>query len=197
MDAASLKNAFMRWADAMDKAASELNALDAQLGDGDLGITLKKCAANVRATLTVAPDSLPGILRAASQACADASGSSFGTLLAGGLLIAGKWLEAGKALDRVALPELLRHAVQKLSARGGAQLGDKTMLDSLQAIAQAIEEASAHDDLADVARAATASALKEFRSQPNRIGRARMFAQKSIGLDDPGMVAVMRMTQSL
>lgn len=197
MDAASLKNAFLRWADAMDSAAPELNALDAQLGDGDLGITLQKCAANVRAALTGAPDSVPGILRAASQACAGASGSSFGTLLAGGLLFAGKWLEAGKALDRVTLPELLRQAVQKLSARGGAQLGDKTMLDSLQAIAQAIEEASPHDGLADVARAATASALNDFRRRPNRIGRARMFAEKSIGLDDPGMVAVMRMAQSL
>jgi dihydroxyacetone kinase-like protein len=29
------------------------------------------------------------------------------------------------------------------------------------------------------------------------MGRARMFAEKSIGMDDPGMVAVLRMAESL
>jgi dihydroxyacetone kinase-like protein len=178
MDAPRLKDAFTRWAAAMDKAAPELNELDSRLGDGDLGVTLQKCAHNVRAALPVAPDSVQGILKSASQACADASGSSFGTLLASGLLAAAKWLD-GRSLDRAALPELLSHAVQKLSARGGGSLGDKTMIDSLHAIAQALSRA------------------QEFRDKPNRIGRARMFAEKSIGMDDPGMVAVLRMAESL
>jgi dihydroxyacetone kinase-like protein len=44
---------------------------------------------------------------------------------------------------------------------------------------------------------AAASVLDVFRQLPNRIGRARMFADRSIGLDDPGMVAVRRMAQAL
>jgi dihydroxyacetone kinase-like protein len=100
-------------------------------------------------------------------------------------------------LDRAALPELLSHAVQKLSARGGASLGDKTMIDALHAIAQALARAQPQDDLAAVARNAAAIAIEEFRDKPNRIGRARMFAEKSIGMDDPGMVAVLRMAESL
>ena len=196
MDAPRLKDAFTRWATAMDKAAPELNELDSRLGDGDLGVTLQKCAHNVRAALPVAPDSVQGILKSASQACADASGSSFGTLLASGLLAAAKWLE-GKSLDRTALPELMSHAVQKLSARGGASLGDKTMIDSLQAIAEALARARPQDDMAVLARNAAAQAVEEFRNKQNRIGRARMFAEKSVGMDDPGMVAVLRMTESL
>jgi len=196
MDAARLKDAFNRWAAAMDKAAPELNELDSRLGDGDLGVTLQKCAHNVRAALPSAPDSVQGILKCASQACADASGSSFGTLFASGLLAAAKWLD-GRSLDRTALPELLSHTVQKLSARGGASLGDKTMIDSLQAITQALSKAQPKDDLAAIARNAASKAIEEFRDKPNRIGRARMFAEKSIGMDDPGMVAVLRMTESL
>jgi phosphoenolpyruvate---glycerone phosphotransferase subunit DhaL len=196
MDAARLKDALTRWAAAMDKAAPELNALDSRLGDGDLGVTLQKCAHNVHAALPVAPDSVQGILRCASQACADASGSSFGTLLASGLLTAAKWLD-GRSLDRAALPELLSHAVQRLCARGGASLGDKTMIDSLHAITQALSQAQPQDDLAALARNAAAQAIEEFRNKPNRIGRARMFAEKSIGMDDPGMVAVLRMAESL
>ena len=196
MDAVCLKDAFNRWAAAMDRAAPELNELDSRLGDGDLGVTLQKCAHNVRATLPIAPDSVQGILRIASQACADASGSSFGTLLASGLLAAAKWLD-GRRLDRAAFPELLSHVVQRLSVRGGASLGDKTMIDALHAIAQALARALHQDDLAALARNAAAKAIEEFRHKPNRIGRARMFAEKSIGMDDPGMVAVLRMTESL
>jgi uncharacterized protein (TIGR03086 family) len=40
-------------------------------------------------------------------------------------------------------------------------------------------------------------ALERFRDQPNRIGRARMFADASIGLDDPGMLAFARLTTVL
>ena len=71
------------------------------------------------------------------------------------------------------------------------------MLDALQAIAISIEMAPPGQHLAEVARSATAKALEEFRFKPNRVGRARMFADKSVGLDDPGMVAVLRMTQIL
>jgi dihydroxyacetone kinase-like protein len=180
----------------MDKAAPELNELDSRLGDGDLGVTLQKCAHNVRAALPAAPDSVQEILKCASQACVDASGSSFGTLFASGLLAAAKWLDS-RSLDRTALPELLLHTVQKLSARGGASLGDKTMIDSLQAITQALSKSQPHDDLVALARNAASKAIEEFRDKPNRIGRARMFAEKSIGMDDPGMVAVLRMTESL
>ena len=185
MDTAHLRDALFRWSTAMEQAAPELNQLDGELGDGDLGVTLSKCAQNVRAALPQAPDTVPGILRAASQACADASGSSFGTLLASGLLAAAKWLDGGKPINAATLPELLTHVIQKLSARGGANLGDKTMLDALHAIAQAIERAPTHASLALVA------------GEPCRMGRARMFADKSAQQNDPGMVAIWRMTESL
>ena len=71
------------------------------------------------------------------------------------------------------------------------------MIDSLQAITQALSKAQPQDNLAAVARNAAFKAIEEFRDKPNRIGRARMFAEKSIGMDDPGMVAVLRMTESL
>jgi hypothetical protein len=56
------------------------------------------------------------------------------------------------------------------------------------------------DDPGAIGRAATVAAdnaLARFRGQPNRIGRARMFADASIGLDDPGMLAFARLTSVL
>jgi dihydroxyacetone kinase-like protein len=200
VDAPILHSALARWCDALEAAAPELNALDGRLGDGDLGTTLSKCAANVRELLAAPPVSLEATLKACAQACARASGSSFGTLLAVGFLSATKTVGPRETLDRAALVEVLTAARQALSQRGGAALGDKTMLDSIAAITGALQACNPDagpQALKDAAVRAAASALDVYRQLPNRIGRARMFADRSIGLDDPGMVAVRRMAQAL
>jgi phosphoenolpyruvate---glycerone phosphotransferase subunit DhaL len=197
IDAVALRRALQRWADALQASAPELNELDSRLGDGDLGATLEKCAINVRAALPGTPDAIDGILKACAQACAKASGSSFGTLLAQAFLASAKRTGGQSVLGPHDVPALLREIVAVLSARGGAKLGDKTMLDSLDAIATALDAAPAGADGGEVALRAAEQALDAFRQRPNKIGRARMFADKSVGLDDPGMVAVARMAASL
>ena len=105
---------------------------------------------------------------------------------------------AGRAsLGRTELAALLTDIVNVLSARGGAALGDKTVLDGLQAVAQALATAPQDAALRPVARLAIRDALDAFRDKPNRMGRARMFADKTIGLDDPGMVALQRMVDAV
>jgi dihydroxyacetone kinase-like protein len=200
VSADALRAALARWCDALEAAAPELNALDARLGDGDLGTTLGKCSANVRDVLADEPSGLSATLKGCAQACAKASGSSFGTLLAIAFLSASKTAGERAQLDRDALVELLQTTQQALSARGGASLRDKTMLDSLHAIAGALRACDRSSDtqaLKSAALRGAAGALEAFRDKPNRIGRARMFADQSIGLDDPGMVAVQRMVQAL
>ena len=196
IDADHVKSALGRWCDALEAAAPELNRLDGQLGDGDLGTTLQRCAQLVREALPTMGNDLVAVFKACAAASAKASGSSFGTLLAVAFLTAAKNVQ-GPGLDRAGVASLLDVIVGALSARGGAALGDKTMLDSLHAIARALQESSDADDLRAAARGAAAAALETMRAQPNRIGRARMFADKSVGADDPGMVAVLRMAQSL
>jgi hypothetical protein len=39
--------------------------------------------------------------------------------------------------------------------------------------------------------------LDHFRNQPARQGRARIFGEKSVGKDDPGMVAFQRIIEGL
>lgn len=195
-NAVTVKAALERWALAMHASAPELNELDGRLGDGDLGATLNKCAANVRAALPTMPDAIDGIFKACALACAKASGSSFGTLLAQAFVTASKRCAGRDTLAAGELAPLIEEIVGALSARGGAKPGDKTMLDSLSAIATALAGAGADGEPGQLAVTAAQRALDTFRDRPNRIGRARMFADRSIGLDDPGMVAVLRMTQS-
>lgn len=197
VDAAAVKAALRRWADAMQASAGDLNELDGKLGDGDLGATLEKCALNVRTALPAMPDALDGIFKACAQACAKASGSSFGTLLAQAFFAAAKKTAGQSSITASELAPLLENVIAVLSTRGGAQLGDKTMLDSLDAIGRALAGALPGADCGQLARQAARDALDTYRQRPNKVGRARMFAEKSIGLDDPGMVAVARMVAGI
>ncbi|CAN7572538.1 MULTISPECIES: DAK2 domain-containing protein [unclassified Variovorax] len=197
LDAATLAAALPRWCAGVHAAAPELNALDGRLGDADLGATLDKCATLVEQALPEMPDTLEGIFKCCAQASAKASGSSFGTLLTVALMTSAKRCAGVASLDHAALAALLAEVVSTLSARGGASLGDKTVLDGLQAVHVALAASPESADARRVASVAARSALDAFRDKPNRIGRARMFADKTIGMEDPGMVALLRMVDAL
>ncbi|MBS80762.1 DAK2 domain-containing protein [Variovorax sp.] len=197
LDAIVLARAVPRWCAAMHAAAPELNALDGRLGDADLGATLDKCATLMEQALPGLPDSLEGIFKRCAQASAKASGSSFGTLLTVALMTAGKHCAGRESLSTQDVAALLSEVIATLSARGGAALGDKTVLDGLDAIQRALSGARADAPALALAGAAVRESLDAFRDKPNRMGRARMFADKTIGLDDPGMVALQRMVDTL
>src|ERR1700692_2807295 len=141
IDANTLKISLQRVCAALQDAAPELNALDGRLGDGDLGATLRKCALNVSVEIPSMGDTLSDILKVAAMACAKASGSSFGTLLVQGLLVAAKDSVARSTLSASDLAAILHHAVGVMSTRGGAGLGDKTVLDPIDAVAHALSGA--------------------------------------------------------
>jgi dihydroxyacetone kinase-like protein len=81
-------------------------------------------------------------------------------------------------------------------ARGGAAVGDKTVIDGLDAVAEALRRAEPAD-YSTAAAQGSQQALEAFRDRPNRIGRARMYGEKSQGLDDPGMLALARLCAAL
>jgi len=193
-----LEAGLRRWAQGLDDAAPELNRLDAQLGDGDLGATLSKCAASVRAALDAGPHAdLGQAFKACAMGCARASGSSFGTLLTVAFMTLARTLEGRPEVEWRELPALMDACLDAMSSRGGAKLGDKTVLDALAAARAAVDGVDAPAAQQAAALRAVEAALAEFRGRPNKIGRARMFSERSVGLDDPGMVAFRHMVASL
>lgn len=181
----------------MEVAADALNALDGQLGDGDLGVTMVRGGREVDKALPTLPADLGLALMACAQAFTRASGSSYGTLLATALLSAAKATKGRTEVPWSEVPALLDGALAAMMARGKASLGDKTVLDALNAAIRAIE---GMDDPAKMLAAATAAVdatLERMRGEPAKIGRARIFADRSVGLDDPGQVAFLEILRGL
>ena len=192
-----LRDAIRRLTSQAESCADELNALDGTLGDGDLGVTL------VRGLRTVADqaDGLPPDLGAALLQCAKAlvslSGSTFGTLLATGVMSAAKAAQGRTEVSWRETPELLGGAMEAMQRRGKAELGDKTVLDAIAATVEALRLAETPDAMLPGARQAVREAIDEFRDREARQGRARMFGENSVGKDDPGMVAWLRLLEGL
>ncbi len=181
----------------MEVAADSLNALDGQLGDGDLGVTMVRGGREVDKVLPTLPADLGMALMACAQAFTRASGSSYGTLLATALLSAAKATKGRTEAPWSEVPVLLEGALQAMMARGKASLGDKTVLDALNAAIRAIEGMDDPAKMLAAASAAVDATLERMRGEPAKIGRARIFADRSVGLDDPGQVAFREILRGL
>ena len=168
-------------ADTIAAHAEELTALDQAIGDGDHGLNMKRGFEAVRAEKdAIAAKPLPDALKAIGtrlvMTVGGASGPLFGTLF----MALGKELPA--APDRDGLTASLGKAIEAVEARGKSQPGQKTMLDVLQPVYEALAQGKTGTEIAEAAdKAADATVpMKALR------GRASFLGERSIGHMDAG-----------
>jgi dihydroxyacetone kinase len=190
VDSAAIGKAVARCQDRMSTLEQELNEADARLGDGDTGVMLSRVVTTLASIDYASESDVGNLLSLMARKTASATGSSLGTLLSTALMTISRRTKGSTRLEWADLGGYIDAAVEAMIARGGANLGDKTVLDILHAVAGAVSGLSGADMVAQAARRAAASTLETFRNKPNRVGRARMFADRSMGMDDPGMLAV-------
>ena len=190
LDRSALLGAIERLHAEMQTKFDFLNTADGKLGDGDLGITMTRGMEAITEVADDLPEDLGLALLKCSQAFTKSSGSSYGTLMALAMMAMAKQIKGQKMVAPSDLNGLVVVARDQIQTRGKAQLGGKTVLDSLDAI---VQHTSGKTDLEDICTAATEAvdeALSAFRGKPATVGRARMFGKKSMCLDDPGMLAM-------
>jgi dihydroxyacetone kinase len=193
----TLRDAVARAHTRMEQLEDQLNAADALLGDGDTGSMLARVIEKMAATDLSAMSDIGAAFNALARATLSATGSSLGTLLATALLALAKATKGRSEIPWPELSSLIGQAIEAMRARGGASLGDKTILDALHGVAQSlagITEASTAGAAACAAACAAETgaraALEHFKPLPCKIGRARLFPEKSTGAHDPGMLAL-------
>jgi phosphoenolpyruvate---glycerone phosphotransferase subunit DhaL len=192
--AADLAAIARRLAGAFAAERDRLNELDAKLGDGDHGLSMARGFSAVADLLEA--QTQPSITEALLQAGSrfnEISGSTIGILMYSAMREAGKAV-AGK--EGVGLPDLatmLEAAVGGIRKRGKADVGQKTILDSLHPALTALRASLAagapeEQALRDAAQAA-ADGAERTRHMESTVGRARWFAERSKGEIDPGAVS--------
>lgn len=181
MDKLDLKTLISVTADTIAAHAEELTGLDQAIGDGDHGLNMKRGFEAVRAEAdTFATKPLPDALKAIGtklvMTVGGASGPLFGTLF----MALGKEISAEP--DRANLMAAFGKAIEAVAARGKSQVGQKTMLDVLQPVHDALLQGKTGPEIADVADSAADATvpMKALR------GRASFLGDRSIGHMDAG-----------
>ncbi|KQR10338.1 dihydroxyacetone kinase subunit DhaL [Cellulomonas sp. Leaf334] len=169
--------------------------LDSVVGDGDFGFSLARGFENVLAQWDAFDRSDTGtFLQKVAVVMTGRIGGTSGPIWGTAFLRAAGQVKGKQDIAGADVVAMLRAAIEGIKARGGADLGEKTLLDALAPMTDTIErELAAGAAPADIAKAAAASArdaAEATRPMQARRGRASYTGERSIGSLDPGAVAV-------
>ncbi|WIK64292.1 dihydroxyacetone kinase family protein [Gleimia hominis] len=173
----------------MREKEDELGHIDAVAGDGDHGIGMargSKAAAVEAKRLAEQRGGVATVLAGAGDAWSAAAGGTSGALWGALITAFGATLGDEDAPDSAAYTRAAAAALEAVQRLGGAQVGDKTMVDAL---APAVEELQSGHTWTQAAQAAHSGA-EQTKDIVAKLGRARPLGEKSLGTPDAGAVSL-------
>ncbi|MDA0563198.1 dihydroxyacetone kinase subunit L [Streptomonospora sp. S1-112] len=186
---------------AVEKDRELLSDLDAAIGDGDHGGNLNRgFAAAAEAVAALQPGSVGEVLVKTGTTLVSKVGGASGPLYGSALRAAGKRL-TGESADPGEVAAALAAGLEEVRRLGGAQPGDKTMVDAYAPAVEAFTEAAGRGAaLAEAAQAAATAAEDGARATEPlqaRKGRASYLGERSKGHEDPGAVSTAMIFRAL
>ena len=188
-----LESIFEKLLSQAKKSYDEFNSADGKIGDGDLGVTILNGLKEINNNKASFKDDMSANFMLCSQAFVKKSGSSFGTLIAFSFMNISKKLKGKTQCNHEDIVGIFETALKTILERGKTNLGDKTIADRLDLIIKKLKDSK---NYSEVFKSATKQALENFKGKKIKIGRARMFEDKTKELDDPGMYALNKLSQA-
>jgi phosphoenolpyruvate---glycerone phosphotransferase subunit DhaL len=168
-----------------EEHADELTRLDQAVGDGDYGASMRRGFAAVAAQRDALAAMEPGdALQKAGMTLVSTVGGASGPLTGSLLVAMGKAVKGGASWV-----DAFGEGVAAVRRRGKSDVGEKTMLDVLVPVLDALRSGA---DLARVREVAAASRAATRDLVATR-GRASFLGERSRGHDDPGAVGAQLM----
>ncbi len=174
---------------------------DRQIGDGDHGIGMAKGFEAAQALLKDQTfDDVYKIFftigRTMIKEMGGASGIIFGMLFYAG----SKDVEPSPTLNVKEFVIVFEKALSEIKARGQAQPGDKTVVDALQPMVEAMQKNIENDltykEMVKIALDAAIQGKEESKKYPAKYGRAKTLGERAIGYPDAGAVSLTLIMQS-
>jgi dihydroxyacetone kinase-like protein len=173
--------------------------LDSYAGDADFGVSL---ASGFRAVEqeweSLDRSSIGAFLLKISMIISRNVGGCSGPIWGTAFMRAGALTKDRTTLTLEDIDKMLTAAIEGIQKRGGAQPGDKTLLDALLPIRDIVHEsagkpdADPHDVLERAAAAAN-DAIEQTKGLVAKRGRQQFVGERSKGTPDPGIVAIATM----
>jgi dihydroxyacetone kinase-like protein len=176
----------------------EFGDLDAVVGDDDFGYSLARGFEIVLAEWDTVDRGEPGVLlQKVALTISKRVGGTSGPLWGTAFLRASTAVKGKSEITGADVVAMLRAAAEGIKKRGNSDVGDKTLLDALVPMTDAVEaelgKATTAAEIAKVAAAAARHAADATTPMQAMRGRASYTGERSIG--SPGAVAVAVMAE--
>jgi dihydroxyacetone kinase-like protein len=185
----------------MEEKKDFLIDLDSKVGDSDLGLTMSKGFAAAAEAVAGSTDPAGKLLVRAGMAMAKAAPSTMGTLMATGFMRGGKALEGVEAIGTAEMHRFWAAFLDGVLERGKAKPGEKTVIDALAPMVDAMGRAEAAGAAlpAMLVAAATAAAggVEATKGMIAQRGKAAAFQDKTRGLPDAGATVGLMIVEAL
>lgn len=186
----------------MADKADELCEMDSKMGDGDLGLTMRKGFGALPQILRELDEPNMGKkLMKAGMKMASVVPSTMGTLMASGIMSGGKALADVQTLDAAAYLTYLKGFADGIAKRGKCSRGDRTVLDAVAAAADRLEAALKENpdltlkEAGELAAAGAAAGVEATKTMEPRYGKAAVHKAAAAGTADQGACAGLYMIQ--
>lgn len=174
----------------LEEKRKELDRLDSPIGDGDHGRTISNAFQKIVPLLETEEKDIGSLLKKVGRTLALSAGAAAGPLYGTAFMEAGKVVE-GK--DEIGLEEAVRMAKafeEGVKRRGKAQVGEKTMLDTIHPAVESLrkslsENLSLREALLNMRKAAR-EGMESTKDLVSQRGRSSRLGERTRGHIDPG-----------
>ena len=177
--------------DTIEAEKEYLSELDGAIGDGDHGVNMAKCFREVKKKLAASSaEDVGALFKEVGMVVLNSVGGAMGALYGTFFLKLSQESTAKSEVNLSDLVAMFQTGEQGILDIGKANLGDKTLIDTLSPAVRAIEAAekegkSLAGALADFEQAAK-QGMKSTRDMLAKMGRASRLGERTIGHQDAG-----------
>ncbi|MDO5540274.1 MAG: dihydroxyacetone kinase subunit L [Eubacteriales bacterium] len=197
---ADIPEMFEAIAKKMNIVAEELCEMDARMGDGDLGLTMKKGFGALPQIIRELEETDIGkLIMKSGMKMGSIVPSTMGTLMASGLMTGGKALVGRNSIDAIAFSDFLNGFEEGVRKRGKCTRGDRTLLDAIGTASDVCREYLAEhpeaslEEVASIALRGAEQGVEATRRMIPKYGKAAVHKAAANGERDQGACAGMYM----
>ena len=174
----------------IEKNKQWLSEIDGRIGDGDHGVNMAKGLDMVKDELDEKPNELSDLFRTVGMTLITHIGGAMGPIYGTFFIRIGKAVEGKKSLAKEDVLRMLTDGLDGIMQRGGAEVGDKTLVDTLSAAKKGYEQAiSAGKDMGealDVLKSSAKEGMEKTKDLVAKKGRSSRLGERSRGTIDAG-----------
>jgi len=190
INAINFTNIIINIAGTIEDNLDYLTELDTEIGDGDHGINMAKGFKRIKEKLSEADIlDIGETLILSGKVLLNEIGGAMGPLYGGGLIKAGVALKGKNTIYKNDIYTLFSSLLESVKSLGGARVGDKTMVDTLEPFVIEYRRQSEDNEAVDSFREALAKAkegMESTRDMISKVGRSSRLLERSKGHIDVG-----------